>query len=363
MAISTFPLNGIEYSAADFSSFFCTRTSGVYAEDNFDITVTGSDMQATIGSGMAWMKLSPTSGIAVKNDSDTVLTFDTPDTTFPRYDVVALQFSSANLGTVLKIIKGQASSTPLMPTPSRTKTLYELYLYAVYRKPGASVIALSNVNDLRYDETYCGLMSDGVKSIPTQVLYDQYYAMLEELQEAGGGSGGEPPSASSIPLSGYVNYINAPSTDIVETDSVLEGIKKLRAYCRASIGKVEGFNANIGLSRELSATDTIADAISKLYAYTKGRGYGVCSTPASSSTKTVAMPNFVLQPGAMVAVLFRVGNLVSEPTLNVNATGAKPIYNCYTNTIIAATDIGMGMTAQLVYNGEQWVLLNPMPAQ
>ena len=76
MAISTFPLNGVEYNAADFSSFFCTRTSGVYAADNFDITVTGSDMQATIGSGMAWMKLSPTSGIAVKNDSDTVLVFD-----------------------------------------------------------------------------------------------------------------------------------------------------------------------------------------------------------------------------------------------------------------------------------------------
>ena len=70
MAISTFPLNGIEYSAADFSSFFCTRTSGVYAEDNFDITVTGSDMQATIGSGMAWMKLSPTSGIDSASSSD-----------------------------------------------------------------------------------------------------------------------------------------------------------------------------------------------------------------------------------------------------------------------------------------------------
>ena len=249
-----------------------------------------------------------------------------------------------------------------MPTPSRTKTLYELYLYAIYRKPGASVIARSNVNDLRYDETYCGLMSDGVKSIPTQVLYDQYYAMLEELQEAGGGSGGVSPSASSIPLSGYVNYIHAPGTDIVETDSVLEGIKKLRAYCRASIGKVEGFNANIPLSRELSASDTIADAISKLYAYTKGRGYGVCNTAAGVLTKEAEIPNFVLQPGAMVAVLFEHGNSATDPTLNVNATGAKPMYSCYNNASIASTDIAAKMTAQLVYNGEQWVLLNPMPA-
>ena len=147
MAISTFPLNVIEYSAADFSSFFCTRTSGVYAADNLQITVTARDMQATLGRGMAWMKLSPTSGISVKSDSDTVLAFATPDPTYPRYDVVALQFSSAELGTVLKISKGQASISPLMRTPSRTNTLYELYLYAVYRKPGASVIARSNVND------------------------------------------------------------------------------------------------------------------------------------------------------------------------------------------------------------------------
>lgn len=360
MAISTFPLNGIEYSAEDFSSFFCTRTSGVYAADNFGITVTGSDMQATVGSGMAWMKLSPISGISIKNDSDTILTFDASDTTYPRFDVIALQFSAANKATELTIVKGRASSNPTVPTPSRTKALYELYLYAIYRKPGSSVITRSSINDLRYDEAYCGLMSDGVKSIPTQVLHDQYYAMLEELQNAGEGGGAESPDASSILLTGYANLIQAPETDIVATDSVLQGIQKLRAYCRASIGTVEGFNASIDIQSELSESDTIADAISKLYAYTKGRGYGVCSTSADNLTKTVTMPNFVLQPGAMVAVLFRFGNSASRPTLNVNATGAKPIYNCYKNAIIDTTDIGEGMTAQLVYDGLSWVLLNPM---
>ena len=361
MAISTFPLNGIEYSAADFSSFFCTRTSGVYAEDNFGITVTGSGLQATIGSGMAWMRLSPTSGISVKNDSDTVLTFGASDLTYPRYDVIALQFSAAGSGTALTVIKGETSSAPRIPTPTRTQALYELFLYAIYRRPGVSIIARSDINDLRYDENYCGLMSDGVKSIPTQVLHDQYYAMLEELQNAAEG-GGEAPDASSILLTGYANLIQAPETDIVQTDSVLLGIQKLRAYCRANIGKVQGFNASIDIQSELSESDTIADAISKLYAYTKGRGYGVCNSMAEFVAKGVAIPNFVLQPGAMIAVLFRLGKTASAPTLNVNDTGAKPIYSCYQNAAIKATDIGTGMTAQLVYNGEQWVLLNPMPA-
>ena len=149
MAISTFPLNGIEYSAADFSSFFCTRTSGVYAEDNFGITVTGSGLQATIGSGMAWMRLSPTSGISVKNDSDTVLTFESSDATYPRYDVVALRFSAADSRTALTVIKGETSSAPRIPTPTRTPAVYELFLYAIYRKPGVSIIARSDINDLR----------------------------------------------------------------------------------------------------------------------------------------------------------------------------------------------------------------------
>ena len=65
----------------------------------------------------------------------------------------------------------------------------------------------------------------------------------------------------------------------------------------------------------------------------------------------------------MVAVLFEHGNSATDPTLNVNATGAKPIYSCYNNASIASTDIAAKMTAQLVYNGEQWVLLNPMPAK
>ena len=362
MAISTFPLNGIEYSAADFSSFFCTRTSGVYAEDNFGITVTGSGLQATIGSGMAWMRLSPTSGISVKNDSDTVLTFESSDATYPRYDVIALQFSAADSRTALTVIKGETSSAPRIPTPTRTPAVYELFLYAIYRRPGVSIIARSDINDLRYDENYCGLMSDGVKSIPTQVLHDQYYAMLEELQNAGEGGGGETPDASSILLTGYANLIQAPETDIVQTDSVLLGIQKLRAYCRASIGTVEGFNASIDIQSELSASDTIADAISKLYAYTKGRGYGVCNSMAEFGTKGVAIPNFVLQPGAMIAVLFKFGNTASTPTLNVNDTGAKPIYSCYTNTNISSKDIAAEMTAQLVYTGTNWVLLNPMPA-
>ena len=144
------------------------------------------------------------------------------------------------------------------------------------------------------------------------------------------GSGGVSPSASSILLSGYTNYIHAPGTDIVETDSVLEGIKKLRAYCRASIGKVEGFNAAIPLSRELSATDTIAEAISKLYAYTKGRGYGVCNTAAGVLTKEAAIPNFVLQPGAMVEFsVFLLRVLRLQPTRQVLSTTTPRL--CITN--------------------------------
>lgn len=166
------------------------------------------------------------------------------------------------------------------------------------------------------------------------------------------------PQANDISMTGYANFIGTPE-DITGEESVRVAISKLRAFCRASIATLEGFNSAIGVAKEITATDTIATAISKLYANSKGRGYGVCSTAAGVIAKEAEMPNFVLQEGAMVAVYFKYANSAADPTLNVNGTGAKAIYNCYKGAAVSTTDIIADMTCQLAYNGTQWVLLNP----
>lgn len=90
-----------------------------------------------------------------------------------------------------------------------------------------------------------------------------------------------------------------------------------------------------------------------------GRGYAVCNTPASTADKTVSQSNFPLNTGAVIGIRFTYENTAMNPTLNVNDKGAKPIYNCHTNTSIKPGDITKYMTAFFMYNGVQWVLLNP----
>ena len=62
--------------------------------------------------------------------------------------------------------------------------------------------------------------------------------------------------------------------------------------------------------------------------------YGTCSTAAETAAKAVNCTGFVLATGARIAVRFTVTNTAANPTLNVNATGAKAIR--YRNAAIAA---------------------------
>ena len=54
MAIITYPLNDVDYTAEDAETYLCTRTSGVYAAESFPATVTEA-RKITIGTGMAWI--------------------------------------------------------------------------------------------------------------------------------------------------------------------------------------------------------------------------------------------------------------------------------------------------------------------
>ena len=62
MALVTYPLNNLDYTAEDAELFHCTRSSGIYANDDFGFTVTGTDNTVTIGTGIAWIRNSKFSG-------------------------------------------------------------------------------------------------------------------------------------------------------------------------------------------------------------------------------------------------------------------------------------------------------------
>lgn len=86
--------------------------------------------------------------------------------------------------------------------------------------------------------------------------------------------------------------------------------------------------------------------------------YGVCSSLATYTTKTVTVDNFSLVEGARVIVKFTNANSASSPKLNVNSTGAIPIMR-YGTTAAGSNTTTNGWEAGAVlaftYDGTNWV--------
>ena len=80
--------------------------------------------------------------------------------------------------------------------------------------------------------------------------------------------------------------------------------------------------------------------------------YGICSTSAGTTAKTVSITGFTLTTGARAIVRFTYANTASSPTLNVSSTGAKAIY--YKNAAIPAAYIKAYSLLELVYDGTYW---------
>ena len=83
--------------------------------------------------------------------------------------------------------------------------------------------------------------------------------------------------------------------------------------------------------------------------------YGSCSTAAATAAKEVSCTGFVLVTGAEITVKFTVTNTASSPTLNVQSTGAKPIY--YRGAAIPAGYLAANRTYTFRYNGTQYDLV------
>ena len=86
--------------------------------------------------------------------------------------------------------------------------------------------------------------------------------------------------------------------------------------------------------------------------------YGSCSTAASTVAKVVDCTGFTLATGAKIVVKFTVTNTASNPTLNVNSTGAKAIY--YRGSAISAGYLASGKIYEFVYNGTQYELIGDL---
>ena len=99
--------------------------------------------------------------------------------------------------------------------------------------------------------------------------------------------------------------------------------------------------------------------------------YGYCQTAANTAAKVVDMTGFTLNEGVTIHVKFQYNNTATNPTLNVNETGAKNIVQ-YGTTAAGTSDTSGGWCAgavvQFTYDGTSWVRdqgfnSNPIAAQ
>lgn len=181
--VTTYPLDGITYDAADAAGYNSARTSGVYsAEEDYTVTP-GGGYTVKVRGGRAWVHPAKYVGYSIIKQEPDTLTLPLADAQRPRIDRVVLRYDAAARKSYLLVLEGTPASTPTAPAISRTNLLYDLCLAQITRPAGSTAITAGNITDTRLDESLCGVMSDGVTRIPTDQLLKAAQARINALEE------------------------------------------------------------------------------------------------------------------------------------------------------------------------------------
>ena len=178
-----FPLDNTGYEADALGAWFATRTRGVLSSgDNFAVTASGTGMSVTLQPGYSWLLRDARWGTAVWMEEPETFILDPADGTLSRIDVIALRLDKDNNTAQPILRKGTFSNAPTFTAPVRDTHADEVYAASILVQPGAVKILQSDVTDLRLNETYCGIMRDGITGIPTAQLQEQAEQLIEQLR-------------------------------------------------------------------------------------------------------------------------------------------------------------------------------------
>jgi hypothetical protein len=147
--------------------------------------------------------------------------------------------------------------------------------------------------------------------------------------------------------------IKNPETGEWEVIPALQGVK-------GADGK-DGLTTSIKINGETYTQDNGIIELPDIKGNCK-IAYGTCSTEAATAEKTVVVEddNWKLEVGSMVTIRFSVSNSASNVTINVNNTGAYPIWASsseYTGTSTNYTGYA-NRTSMFMFNGTHWVWIS-----
>lgn len=178
-----FPLDNTGYEADALGAWCGTRTRGVFAADGHYTVTANGDMTITVSAGLAWLKAGNYWGVNAYEASPQLLTIATADGALSRIDAVCVRLDkNRNMGEIVVKQGAYNPQPPVIAAPVRNMDYDEIYVATIMVRAGATSILPTDITDQRLNETYCGIMRDGVTSIPTQQLYDAWWAWFNSLQ-------------------------------------------------------------------------------------------------------------------------------------------------------------------------------------
>lgn len=147
------------------------------------------------------------------------------------------------------------------------------------------------------------------------------------------------------------NTITGGATTITSSD-----LTASRVLVSSASGKVIASRIASGQLRYLNGvTSSIQTQLNTIKANCIYRG--VCYTSANTAEKTVSVDgNFTLTAGIFVAIRFEQMNAASNPTLNVNNTGAKAIFYRGAAWKTSQDPARQYDTILMTYDGTQWMI-------
>lgn len=254
-AITTYPLDGIQYDAKDAAAYFAPRTSGVYSAENcFTVTAAGG-YTVRVSSGIGWVHPSDFEGYSiVKTEADT-LTLSVADATRPRIDRIVLRYDAAARKTLLQVLEGSPDSNPTAPAISRTALVYDLVLCDILRPAGSTSITAGNLTDTRLDESLCGVMRDAVEGIPTDALLAAAKARIAELEETASASAKQADASQKAAAASEKNAAGSAKASKASESEAKQALEETRQTKDSALADIETARAQ-ALDDVASATET-----------------------------------------------------------------------------------------------------------
>ena len=258
-AITTYPLNGVDYDAADVAAYESTRTSGVYsAEEDFAVAAAGG-LDVTVSAGRALVHPNRFEGYSITKREVETLTLALADGSRPRIDRIVLRYDAAARKTSLLVLQGEASSSPAAPEISRTSLLYDLCLAEITRPAGSTTITTGDITVTRLDEDLCGIMSDGVTGIPTEELLTAAKARVAALEETASASAAKADASQKAAASSEVNSKGYAENAAGSASSAAQALQNVKAAHTTALQDISDARAG-ALDDVATSTQTATNA-------------------------------------------------------------------------------------------------------